>query len=188
MTFKNFQVYIRFVFGFSYLTTMVFIFLQVIANQIGKPSKPPMYLNIDWSRVGFKDLPSRFLDEFKVFTYYTCILCIIHILFYTLLFLNKHSNVSLLLTSCFQEFKNPNPEIFGIFPEVPKILNSTHRWYGGETVALQKLNERLGFEEKLFCREFYLFRQSNPELLGPSVSLSPALRYGCLSIRKYDIK
>lgn len=65
------------------------------------------------------------------------------------------------------------------------MLNSTHRWYGGETRALQQLSKRLDFEKKSFYGEFYILKQINPDLLSPPYSLSAALRYGCLSIRMY---
>lgn len=75
--------------------------------------------------------------------------------------------------------------MFEIYPEVPEILTSNHRWYGGETKALQQLKERLDFEKDAFISGFYLPNQVNPDLLSPPSSLSAALRYGCLSIRKY---
>lgn len=83
-----------------------------------------------------------------------------------------------------QTLDNPTTKDFNINPEVPEIANSNNRWYGGETKALEKLNDRLDFETEAFVNGFYLPNQINPDLLDPSYSLSAALRYGCLSIRK----
>ncbi|XP_022178571.1 cryptochrome-1 isoform X2 [Myzus persicae] len=80
---------------------------------------------------------------------------------------------------------NPTPETFGIYPEVPENLTSPYRWYGGETRALEQLKERLEYEREAFVNGFYLPNQVNPDLLSPPSSLSAALRYGCLSIRKF---
>ncbi|VVC31760.1 Rossmann-like alpha/beta/alpha sandwich fold,Cryptochrome/DNA photolyase class 1,DNA photolyase, N- [Cinara cedri] len=79
---------------------------------------------------------------------------------------------------------NPTTQDFGIVPEAPEINNSYNCWYGGETKALEKLTDRLNFEKEAFVNGFYLPNQINPNLLDPSYSLSAALRYGCLSIRK----
>lgn len=94
-----------------------------------------------------------------------------------------------IIMSCqhYKDLKNPNPELFEIYPEVPEILNSKYRWYGGESRALQQLKERLDFEKESFVSGFYIPNQINPDLLGPPSSLSAALRYGCLSIRMYYI-
>lgn len=75
--------------------------------------------------------------------------------------------------------------MFQVFPEIPEILTLKHRWYGGETKALEQLNDRLDYERDAFVSGFYLPNQVNPDLLSPPSSLSAALRYGCLSIRKY---
>lgn len=84
----------------------------------------------------------------------------------------------------FQALDNPSPETFDIRPEVPRALPSAYRWRGGETRALEQLNERLDHERDSFVSGFYLPNRANPDLLGPPTSLSAALRYGCLSIRK----
>jgi len=84
----------------------------------------------------------------------------------------------------FKILNNPTPETFGIYPEVPENLTSPYRWYGGETRALEQLKERLEYEREAFVNGFYLPNQVNPDLLSPPSSLSAALRYGCLSIRK----
>jgi len=63
-------------------------------------------------------------------------------------------------------------------------LTSTRHLLGGETKALKQLIGRLDFEKEAFINGFYLPNQVNPDLLSPPSSLSAALRYGCLSIRK----
>lgn len=80
--------------------------------------------------------------------------------------------------------QNPTPADFNIIPEVPEISGSTYRWHGGETRALEQLNNRLDYERDAFVNGFYLPNQVNPDLLSPPSSLSAALRYGCLSIKK----
>jgi len=80
--------------------------------------------------------------------------------------------------------ENPSPETFDVRPEVPEAGAPACRWYGGETRALAQLDERLDHERDSFVSGFYLPSRAHPDLLGPSTSLSAALRYGCLSIRK----
>lgn len=78
----------------------------------------------------------------------------------------------------------PTPEELGIFPE---NMNSEKmiRWFGGETQALKYFEKRIEVEKNAFCEGYYLPNQANPDLLGPPTSLSPALRHGCLSVRKF---
>nr|CAD7411492.1 unnamed protein product [Timema poppensis] len=59
------------------------------------------------------------------------------------------------------------------------------RWVGGETRALENLSDRMQVEEAAFRRGFYLPNQSLPDLLGPPTSQSAALRFGCLSVRRF---
>lgn len=76
------------------------------------------------------------------------------------------------------------PEDFEIYSEIPQNLILNGRWYGGETRALEQLFERLDHEKDAFVNGFYLPNQGDPDLLSSPSSLSVALRYGCLSIRK----
>lgn len=78
----------------------------------------------------------------------------------------------------------PSPSDLGVFPE---DLNSEKmiRWVGGESEALKYLEKRLKVEEKAFQEGYYLPNQANPDLNGPPLSLSPALRHGCLSVRRF---
>lgn len=126
--------------------------------------------DVSWSGVRFEQLPRAVLEEFKVLLFTFEIRAIV-------LFARVHA-------VGFQALENPSPEDFDIGPDVPTVLPSAYRWYGGETRALQQLTERLDHERDSFVSGFYLPNRANPDLLGPPTSLSAALRYGCLSIRK----
>ncbi|KAL1115936.1 hypothetical protein AAG570_005431 [Ranatra chinensis] len=76
----------------------------------------------------------------------------------------------------------PKPEYFGLAPEPGDKMV---RWVGGETQALTHLVARLKVEEGAFLRGFYLVNQVTPDLLAPPTSQSAALRFGCLSIRRF---
>nr|BBD05665.1 cryptochrome 1 [Svercacheta siamensis] len=76
------------------------------------------------------------------------------------------------------------PEDFGIYPEVKNRDRIVH-WIGGERQALKHLKERLKVEEDAFREGYYLPNQARPDLLGPPSSQSAALRFGCLSVRRF---
>lgn len=59
------------------------------------------------------------------------------------------------------------------------------KWIGGETEALKLLQKRLKIERNAFEEGYYLPNQAVPNLLTPPTSMSPALRFGCLSTRKF---
>ncbi|XP_050427133.1 cryptochrome-1-like [Adelges cooleyi] len=84
-----------------------------------------------------------------------------------------------------KELKDLTPEYFSIHPEIPEVLNPHNRWYGGETKALEQLQNRLEVEANSFIQGFYLPNQIVPEMLVPPSSMSAALRLGCVSIRKF---
>ncbi|OWR41136.1 cryptochrome-1 [Danaus plexippus] len=96
-------------------------------------------------------------------------------------------NFGSLPESFYREFvvfdKAPKPEDLGVFLENEDIRMI--RWVGGETAALKQMQERLAVEYETFCRGSYLPTHGNPDLLGPPISLSPALRFGCLSVRRF---
>lgn len=78
----------------------------------------------------------------------------------------------------------PTPEDFSIFPENSNC--SVHlKWKGGERRALDQLKVRLEVEKRAFERGTYLPNQANIDLIGPPTSMSAALRFGCLSVRKF---
>ncbi|KAG7302510.1 hypothetical protein JYU34_012424 [Plutella xylostella] len=92
------------------------------------------------------------------------------------------------LPDCFyQEFtvydKTPKPEDLGVFLENEDIRMI--RWVGGESQALLQATQRLQVEYETFSRGSYLPTHGSPDLLGPPISLSPALRFGCLSVRRF---
>ena len=78
----------------------------------------------------------------------------------------------------------PKPEDFSIFREYtgPEIFST---WKGGEKRALEQLEMRLAVEQDAFKDGTYLPNQANSDLLGVSTSMSAALRFGCLSVRKF---
>ncbi|XP_039290665.1 cryptochrome-1 [Nilaparvata lugens] len=59
------------------------------------------------------------------------------------------------------------------------------RWVGGETTAIANLRSRILVEEEAFRCGFYLPNQANPDLVAPPTSQSAALRFGCLSVRRF---
>lgn len=59
------------------------------------------------------------------------------------------------------------------------------QYRGGEQGALEQLSARLKVEEQAFLSGTYLPNQANVDLLSAPMSLSPALRFGCLSVRKF---
>lgn len=78
----------------------------------------------------------------------------------------------------------PTPENFGLYYDV-NCQMSTYRWKGGEKDALDLLSIRLMIEEEAFRNESYMPNQAAPDLLHSPTSMSAALRFGCLSVRKF---
>lgn len=58
-------------------------------------------------------------------------------------------------------------------------------WHGGEKYALEQLKDRLLVEQDAFSSGSYLPNQANVDILSKSTSMSAALRFGCLSVRKF---
>ena len=86
----------------------------------------------------------------------------------------------------------PDTYLLNTFPtcedlNVHKIPGRTYQrvYHGGETFALAHLDKRLSHELKAFQKHSLLPNRRNPELLCPPKSLSPDLRFGSLSIRKF---
>lgn len=75
-----------------------------------------------------------------------------------------------------------SPNELGIDEENAHQINQ--KWFGGETRALLALDERMWLELKAFEHGDYLPTQET-DLISESKSLSPALRHGCLSVRKF---
>jgi len=79
----------------------------------------------------------------------------------------------------------PALEQFAIYPENSKQAHPQGRYMGGETKALMLLNARLEKEKMAFECGKYHPNQSNPNLNGMPMSLSPHIRFGTVSIRRF---
>jgi len=76
----------------------------------------------------------------------------------------------------------PSCEDVGVQPE----KHTTGKIYiGGESHALTHLEKRMSIESNAFKGNSFLPNRRNPQLLCPPKSLSPDLRFGSLSIRKF---
>jgi cryptochrome len=69
--------------------------------------------------------------------------------------------------------------------ECSEQKNPINKWLGGESRALELLQGRLRLEENAFKGGFLMPNQYRPDLLGPPLTLSPHLRFGCLSVRQF---
>ncbi|KAH8280088.1 hypothetical protein KR018_007531 [Drosophila ironensis] len=78
----------------------------------------------------------------------------------------------------------PTPEHFNIFSDNMGFL-AKMIWRGGETQALLLLEQRLKVEQHAFERGFYLPNQALPNIQDTPKSMSPHLRFGCLSVRRF---
>ncbi|EDW83799.1 uncharacterized protein Dwil_GK13802 [Drosophila willistoni] len=78
----------------------------------------------------------------------------------------------------------PTPEYFNIYCDNMGYLAKIN-WRGGETEALLLLQERLKVEQSAFERGYYLPNQALPNILDTPKSMSPHLRFGCLSVRRF---
>ncbi|CRK90905.1 CLUMA_CG004594, isoform A [Clunio marinus] len=78
----------------------------------------------------------------------------------------------------------PSPEDFLIFPE--NTGSDVYvNWNGGERHALEQMIDRVKHEEEAFASGTYLPNQANVDLMGSPKSMSAALRFGCLSVRRF---
>ena len=77
----------------------------------------------------------------------------------------------------------PEPEEFGIDDEGGTACHKVYK--GGEKHALQNLASRLRVEAAAFRVGSYLPNRRDPDILCPPKSLSPDLRFGSLSVRKF---
>ena len=81
----------------------------------------------------------------------------------------------------FAEF--PTPADFGVSSE--ELGDCAKVYVGGEKSALEHLKVRLEVEAKAFNAGSYLPNQRNPDILCPPKSLSPDLRFGAISVRRF---
>ncbi|XP_069134866.1 cryptochrome-1-like isoform X2 [Argopecten irradians] len=82
-----------------------------------------------------------------------------------------------------EKFALPSVKDLGYEPECKEQMERINDWLGGETKALQLLEERLKNERKPMTDKIMLPNQFLPDLIGPPTSMSPHLRFGCVSVR-----
>ncbi|XP_033101937.1 cryptochrome-1-like [Anneissia japonica] len=58
------------------------------------------------------------------------------------------------------------------------------KYPGGETAALELLHLRVQLEEKTFAKNEFMPNQTVPDLMGKPMSMSPYLRFGCISVHR----
>ncbi|XP_078000467.1 cryptochrome-1-like [Glandiceps talaboti] len=94
----------------------------------------------------------------------------------------------------FSGIKLPVPRYFKKFalPSLEKLApvdefngQRINKWIGGEKRGLELFDCRMKIEQAAFKAGYCLPNQYKPDLLGPPMSLSPYLRFGCISIRKF---
>lgn len=78
----------------------------------------------------------------------------------------------------------PQPEDFGVYRENSNSV-AYLQWNGGEKRALEQLKLRMKVEHEAFAVGMYLPNQVHVDLLAPPTSMSAALRFGCLSPRRF---
>lgn len=167
--------------GFPPLTYQMFLHT---VNVIGQPPRPECE-SPDFSHVNFGKLPSSIRDN--EFTFFNKV----HI----------YWQLKLVNYKFLQQV--PKPEDFKILQKNPGSLKVYNKWKGGEKNALEQLKLRLKVEEKAFTKGTYLPNQGaqilfyfifnfinfiflvNSNLINNSTSVSAALRFGCLSVRKF---
>ncbi|KAK3593872.1 hypothetical protein CHS0354_011477 [Potamilus streckersoni] len=79
----------------------------------------------------------------------------------------------------------PSLQDLGINPDCQEQLQRVHEWVGGETKGQELLGVRINVERKAFEEGIALPNQVHPDLLGTPRTLSPHLRFGCISVRKF---
>ncbi|XP_038072863.1 cryptochrome-1-like isoform X1 [Patiria miniata] len=93
------------------------------------------------------------------------------------------SSVKLSICDNFDQFALPHFQ--DIAPKMEHPDQERQLWIGGETRALELFEVRVRREAAAFKAGYCLPNQYMPDLLGPPMSLSPYLRFGCLSVRKF---
>ena len=77
----------------------------------------------------------------------------------------------------------PSPEMLGI--ERDPQWKEKKVYKGGETAALKCFSARVEWEKKAFKEGSYMPNRRDPDIFNPPKSLSPDLKFGCLSVRKF---
>ena len=75
----------------------------------------------------------------------------------------------------------PTPQMLGIEKEgdMDKIYK------GGERLALKYFDRRIKHEREAFTQGTYLPNRRDPDILNPPKSLSPDLKFGCISVKRF---
>lgn len=82
-----------------------------------------------------------------------------------------------------KRFSIPTLEALGSFPECDEQLERVNEWVGGESQAQSRFKYRMRVEEAAFMSGDVMPNQSRPDLVGPPLSMSAYLRFGCISVR-----
>ena len=77
----------------------------------------------------------------------------------------------------------PSPEMLGIERDPKWMEKKVYK--GGETVALKYFGKRVEWEKNAFKEGTFMPNRKNPEIFNPPKSLSPDIKFGCLSVRKF---
>ena len=77
----------------------------------------------------------------------------------------------------------PSPEMLGI--ERDPLWKEKKIYNGGEREALKYYVKRIEHEKTAFLEGTFMPNRKDPDIFNPPKSLSPDLRYGCLSVRKF---
>jgi len=75
----------------------------------------------------------------------------------------------------------PTPDMLGIEREGTE--NKIYK--GGETLALKYFLRRIKYEKEAFLEGSFLPNRREPDILNPPKSLSPDLKFGCLSVKTF---
>ena len=75
----------------------------------------------------------------------------------------------------------PTPHMLGVEREGPE----DKIYKGGERLALKYFDRRIKWEKESFINGSFLPNRREPDILNPPKSLSPDLKFGCISVRKF---
>ena len=75
----------------------------------------------------------------------------------------------------------PTPQMLGIEREA----DEEKIYKGGEKLALKYFYRRIKYERESFISGSFLQYRRDPDILNPPKSLSPDLKFGCISVRKF---
>jgi len=90
-------------------------------------------------------------------------------------------NSAVILSSLTVFPRTPTPKMLGIEREGQEDKVYT----GGEILALKYLDRRIKWEKESFQNRSFLPNRREPDILNAPKSLSPDLKFGCISVRKF---